>query len=379
MDMTGTISLFCEDYQQSRARFRHSLETVRRDWPGAGYHQRTIPGEGDLTTDWIFAEGEKGAGKLLIVTTAEHGIEGYVGTAVLQRIIDRHLGQLNPSETALLLVHALNPWGMAHFRRTNANNVDLNRNFILDPGDFDPASNADYGSLAGVLHPQGPAQIGLRAALPFLARLVPALMSMGYARFKRALLLGQYAFPQGIYYGGESIQAETKWYQELFRELISRYGQVVHLDMHTGYGPRYQMSLVNSSLESRTSQTLEALYHYPQVVNTSADEFYAIRGDLIDYEYRVVQREAPDLRFYATTFEFGTLGDSLPASVQSMWSLILENQAHWYGCDSEAAGARIRQRFRQLFYPDESDWQTKAIQDADHAVVGILRGEGFVG
>jgi len=312
------------------------------------------------------------------VTTAEHGIEGYVGTAVLQRMIDQHLDTLNPADTALLLVHALNPWGMAHFRRTNASNVDLNRNFMLDSGDFDPALNVDYSALAGVLHPQGAAQIGWRAALLFLARLVSVLLPLGYARFKHALLLGQYAFPQGIFYGGQALQAETQWYQGLFREMISRYEQILHLDMHSGYGPRYQMSVVNSNLESRTSQVLEALYQYPQVVNTSVDEFYAIQGDLIDYEYRVVQRVAPNLRFYATAFEFGTLGESPLASVQSMWTAILENQAHWYGTVSDAAHVRIQKRFRQLYYPQEKDWQMKAIQDADQAVSGILRGEGFM-
>ena len=43
---------------------------------------------------------------------------------------------------ALVLVHVLNPYGMAWLRRTNENNVDLNRNFLLDGGAYASSSTA---------------------------------------------------------------------------------------------------------------------------------------------------------------------------------------------------------------------------------------------
>ena len=34
-------------------------------------------------------------------------------------------------DMALVVIHALNPYGMANLRRFNGNNVDLNRNFYF--------------------------------------------------------------------------------------------------------------------------------------------------------------------------------------------------------------------------------------------------------
>ena len=56
-----------------------------------------------------------------------------------------------PDGVALVLVHAVNPWGFAWLRRVNEDNVDLNRNF-LDHGAPHP-ENPDYDGLYDVLNP----------------------------------------------------------------------------------------------------------------------------------------------------------------------------------------------------------------------------------
>ena len=118
---------------------------------------------------------------------------------------------------------------------------------------------------------------------------------------------------------------------DLYRRHIRGYERVVHLDMHTGYGPRYQMGLVNSPLEPRDSEELARRFAYPLVVKADPSEFYPVQGDMIDYVYTLVREELPEVGLYATSFEFGTLGDSLPAHVRSLRTLILENQMHWSG------------------------------------------------
>ncbi len=98
---------------------------------------------------------------------------------------------------------------------------------------------------------------------------------------------------------------------DLYRQALQAYDQILHLDMHTGYGPRYQMSLVNSVLETTTSQEFVQKFDYPLVVAANREEFYAIRGDMIDYVYALRNGEFPGKKLYATSFEFGTLGDRL--------------------------------------------------------------------
>ena len=148
--------------------------------------------------------------------------------------------------------------------------------------------------------------------------------------------------------------------------------------MHTGYGPRYQMSVVNSWMEPRESKELERQFSYPLVVKTNQSEFYSIRGDMIDYVYALVHNEFPDKRLYATSFEFGTMGDSFFATLRSLRTMILENQMYWFGARNRKARKRIERDFQELFAPREERWRAKALADARQAFQGILRAEGFL-
>ena len=56
---------------------------------------------------------------------------------------------------ALVLLHALNPFGVAWVRRANEENVDLNRNF-LDEGETYAGSPARYAAYDALLNPKHP-------------------------------------------------------------------------------------------------------------------------------------------------------------------------------------------------------------------------------
>mmetsp|Transcript_33245 Transcript_33245/g.63440 ORF Transcript_33245/g.63440 Transcript_33245/m.63440 type:complete len:691 (-) Transcript_33245:793-2865(-) len=90
----------------------------------------------------------------IIHVSGTHGIEGYIGSAVQSRFLHelfldnekRLTNNKNPRQNnaipssssndkvlrKVLLIHAVNPYGMRHHRRTNENNVDLNRNVLSD-------------------------------------------------------------------------------------------------------------------------------------------------------------------------------------------------------------------------------------------------------
>ncbi len=366
--------LFPNSYAESRERFRQSLTRVRRRWSAASLERLAlpIPGE-DLTLDWIEAPAPQ-AERLLIFTLGEHGVEAFVGAGMLALFLDGYLEQLDAANTSLLLVHAINPWGMQHGRRVNEANVDLNRSFVASPQDLDPACNPDYRALDPLLNPREPAGGGAG----FWLRLAQALAANGASALRRATLLGQYHTPAGIYYGGSEVQPETRQVMELYRRWIPAYPRVLHLDMHTGYGPRWQMSLVASPLESRSSAELARDFHYPRVVKADPSEFYSIQGDMIDYVYGLARREAPKTQLFAASFEFGTYGDSLLATIRSLKTSVEENQLAHHGARSEAARRKIARAFVELFNPGDPAWREKAVLDASLAFEGILRGEGFL-
>ena len=374
--MNDILSLFPETYEASRARFQDNLAVIQNYWPKAELSQHKITGDEDLTIDWISSNALDKNEKVLIFTTAEHGIEGYVGSAMLQRFIDKFLPRLNPRTTGLLLVHAINPWGMKYHRRVNANNVDLNRTFIWDTS-FDPAFNPEYDNLKDIIHADSPIKNLTLSNFNFYTKLAKKVLQTSWKAFRHIWLLGQYRHAQGLFYGGEGYQEETRTLIDLYRQVFSAYNQILHLDMHTGYGPRYQMSLVNSIFESRTSQEFVKKFNYPLIVAANPEEFYAISGDMIDYVYSLHQHEFPEKKLYSTSFEFGTLGDSLRGQIGSPRAMTLENHLYWQGAANDKSAERVKHDFEELFNPAASDWKEKAVKDADQAFEGILKAEGY--
>jgi hypothetical protein len=266
---------------------------------------------------------------------------------------------------------------MQHRRRTNAANVDLNRTFLAQAEAFDRSFNPEYARLTPLLLPHGPIRGLFLSSLAFAIRLTWSLISLGPRTLRHAMLLGQYRFPKGVYYGGETWQEETRTLMALYRAHMGQYEHIVHLDMHTGYGPRYQMSLVNSWMEPRDSRQLEREFDYPLVVKSNPTEFYSIQGDMIDFIYTLAKTEFPGKRLYATSFEFGTLGDSTLAVLRSLCAKILENQLYWYGAANPDIRRRVEGDFGELYFPTEARWREKALADARQAFEGILSAEGF--
>ena len=375
--MTTTLSIFPQTYESSRERFCGYLPTIQSMWSKAVLHQYAMSYDNSLTIDWIYSPATEKNEKILVFTTGEHGVECYVGAAMLHKFVEEYLPRLDPRTTGILLVHAINSWGMKNHRRGNKDNIDLNRTFMLDP-QFDPTFNTEYEKLDAFLNPKGQLQSTFFSNIAYLLGLAYHVAKVGMRNFRFALLLGQYRNPQGLYYGGKEMPEETRTIMDLYKMALRDYDQVLHPDIHTGYGPRYQMSLVNSALDKGTSEYFEQRFNYPLVVAATADEFYAIRGDMIDYIYGLQQRDFPTKKLYSTSFEFGTLGDTLYGLFQSPRVMIHENRAFWHGAVNDKVHAEAKRGFEELFNPSAADWKEKAVKDAEQAFEGILKAEGYI-
>jgi len=87
------------------------------------------PDGGELATDvaWL---GAADAPRVLATTSGVHGVEGFFGSATQIEWLRRAKATPLPKDTAVLHVHAVNPYGFAYLRRTNEENIDINRNWI---------------------------------------------------------------------------------------------------------------------------------------------------------------------------------------------------------------------------------------------------------
>jgi hypothetical protein len=370
-------SLFPESFEASLARFLHDVELLRARWISSRLESYPLKNFPDLSIDWLWAQPRLKE-DLIIVSTGLHGIEGYIGSAMLKIFMDEFAPRLNPARTGLLLVHALNPWGMKNNRKVNENGVDLNRNFIFS-GVFDKSINPDFSKLKHLLAPSYPVRSFPVENLSFWGRTLKALMTEGSSSLTHAALLGQYIAADAMYYGGARHEDQTVVMMELFRKALESYQRVIHLDMHSGYGPRYQMSLTSVPLEPRTSAELSSTFNYPLILKGDREEFYETHGDMTAYLYELRNIEFPTKQVFSCAFEFGTFGESILARIRSLRAMIFESQLHRYGAKDEKTEAKVRQEFRELYFPGEPGWREKALSDCRQAFEGILAGYGLLG
>jgi hypothetical protein len=364
-------SYFPPSYEDSRARFLLDLERIRFKWPLTRLGAHPLKDHPSLGIDWLWAEPRK-HDTLVIVTTGQHGIEGYAGAAMLKIFMQEFAPRLDHTNTGLLLVHAINPWGMQHRRKVNENGVDLNRNFISD-GNFDPALNPDFKMLADLLTPGRPVRSAARESLSFWWRVLKAILTVGTSRLSTAALLGQHHTPEGFFYGGQGHEEGTSVLMALYQKALEEYRSVVQMDMHTGYGPRHQMNIIIPPAEPLSSRQAAHKFGYPRVQKIDAREFYAIHGDMGEYFYRLRDAHHPGKGLFACGFEFGTFGDSLPARLRSLRAMVLENQLHHHGAQNERARKWVRREFDGLYFPTRAGWQRKALADCRRAFEGILK------
>ena len=377
MDIARSI-YFPTSYQDSRKYFREQLESIKNIWPSARLDSHAISESEDLTIDWITADAVGSRKKMILLTTGLHGVEGFVGAAMLDLFIQEYSAGLNPDTTGLLLVHVVNPWGMAHLRRVNSNNVDLNRNFLKTQEDFLVEYNLDYKKLDRTLNPVHPLRLIWWENIGFIRNVIVNLVRNGIKSLRGSVLLGQQSNPAGLYFAGNDYQVETTFMKNLIKRIFSSYEAVLHLDMHTGYGPRYQMSLVNSPAEKRSSHQLVKEFQYPRILSADPEQFYSMQGDMLDWVYRLKDSSYPDVKYYGGAFEFGTYGAGILKEIKSLRTMIYENQVEFYGAVSEKVKSRIRREILEMYYPSADDWREKALLDCRQGLTGILSEEGYL-
>lgn len=219
---------FHHDYAPAKAAFLRAAAAAH-----ARLESLTCPAAGPrgeiLTIDAAYV-GPADARKLLVVTSGIHGVEGYAGSAIQ---LDALNATWQTQEVALLLVHFVNPFGVAWSGSNNEDNVDLNRNFVGFEAPL--AANALYDEVDDfVCCPElvGP----LRAAAD--ARMTAYVDKYGLERLVRAVCDGQYHRPGRFNFGG----ARPSWSNLTLRSLLKQFSHsATHIgliDVHTGLGDR---------------------------------------------------------------------------------------------------------------------------------------------
>jgi hypothetical protein len=303
------------------------------------------------------------AERVLVVSSGLHGAEGPFGSAVQLAAMDRFAGSPPPAGVRYLFLHALNPWGYAHGRRVDADNVDPNRNFLL-AGEAYAGCAPTYAFFDGLLNPRTPPRSEfwtLRAYLAVLRYGVPAL--------RQALAGGQYDYPKGIFFGGQGPATTHSAMRERLGGWIGPAADVVHLDFHTGLGrwAAYKL-LLDAPVTDRQRERLDrwfgtGTHEEDDPTKTS----YRPRGGF--GPWCVAQAFAPEYLYMVA--EFGTYGN-----IRMLGGLRAENRAVHWGTPGDPASERARAEFRNLFVPPSPAWRSRVVAQA---VELVMRGAAGLG
>ena len=363
---------YSDSFYESYDEVRVHLQELTADL-GTALSSHAIDEADGLYIDAFYLPATEAQTNLIVLTTGVHGMEGYIGATMLDVFFQEVYPTLDTDNTGVLVVANVNPYGMKYFRRYNENNVDLNRNFILDWDSFDLSSNKEYPKVDTFLGPTGRIGNGLWHEVGFYLSLGKTAVTDGADTISDALLTGQYEYPQGVYYGGNGDEASTVYLKDVFsRCLDSSYENIVHIDLHSGYGPRYNMVIFNSVYETMNEAESKEAFGYDHVIAYDSESFYATTGDTTDFFYRLADQKQAQADLFSTCFEFGTIGDEFFDTILSLKYTIDENRNHWYPTGNATSAEIVHQNYMELYYPTETAWREKTVKDFKTAAMGVL-------
>lgn len=357
MGILGGNRFFSADYGTSRHRFRRLADQ-------AGAIQESVPFDGvgpdgeELTLDlaWLGTDSPRRA---VVVSSGLHGVEGYLGAAVQLALLEAP--PTLPDDVALVLLHALNPYGFAWSRRVDAENIDLNRNFMCSGEDWSGAP-AGYAELDDMLNP--PSAPGRGSAGAFLARAGLAVARSGMGELKNVVAGGQYTHPHGLFFGGHGPSATMQVLAERVPGWFEGCEQVDWIDVHTGLGrsATYKLLVDHASDSPEVGALVERFGRDVQGWQKDGVA-YTIRGGLGTW----VRSVLPEARAEVLAAEFGTR-----PVMSVITALHLENRAHHHGDPASAVYRAAKERMRETFAPSDPGWRDATLDKAHRVVLQAL-------
>ena len=292
--------------------------------------------------------------------SATHGVEGFAGSALQTGLLDDGIGARLGAETGLVLIHAINPYGFAHLRRANEDNVDLNRNFV-DHSKAQPP-NPHYAALAEAIAPRR-WWLGSRAAS--LGRLQWIRTFRGRAALHAAVTGGQYVYPQGHFYGGRSETWSNRTLRTIVEGHLSGVPRVGFVDFHTGLGPHGHGEVIVQDPPGSPAASRAKEWWGDRVKLTQAGE--AVSAELSGLLKLSISSMLPEAEVTAAVLEFGT-----SPAMQVFRAMQAENWLHHYGGRDTAGGDAIKARMRAVFYPDTDLWKARVWRQGKEVVEQAL-------
>jgi hypothetical protein len=360
------IPAFPESYGSGRTAFL----------AGAARHKATVesypikargPHEEELAIDTAYV-GPQQPQRVLVISSGIHGVEGFLGSAVQDQLWQQQLSSLAlPQDTALLMIHALNPYGFAHIRRVNESNVDLNRNFCVHPGGH--SENPGYDLYYDILNPK---DLDPDAEQERMVRLGQIAQEEGMARMQAIISSGQYKHPTGLQFGGARDELSNTHMRAITQKHLQGVPQVTWVDFHTGLGVSATVELMFADLPASPAFARGQRFYGERARSIRGGE--SVSADLSGVlAYGVEAELGPDTQLTMAMAEFGTHNP-----LRVFMAFRADNWLAQHGDLASEQARQIKAELKEAFCPDAPEWQTEVLRvGADvinKAVVGLTVG-----
>ena len=114
---------FCTDYEQTRVQLSERVQALRAAGVTVETSVHAIDADDGLYIDNVYLPATEKNTNLIVLTTGVHGMEGYIGAVMLEVFFEEIYPTLDTTDTGILIVANVNPYGMKYLRRYNENNV----------------------------------------------------------------------------------------------------------------------------------------------------------------------------------------------------------------------------------------------------------------
>ena len=366
MKIENAADHFSSSYGEARQKFLAAGVAARADIvsfknPAAG------PGGEELLTDLALL-GPRDSKTVLVLISGTHGVEGFAGSAVQTGLMREGIALNLKEDSSILMIHAINPYGFAHIRRVDENNVDLNRNF-LDHSKPHPRNPA-YDALADFIAPLSVLTLSRIAVWP---RLLWTKATGRAKELQQAISGGQYSHPEGLFYGGRSETWSNSTLRAIVHKYLSRAQRVVVIDLHTGLGAYGDYEIIlQQAEESPTYQRAIAIWGSEKVRTTFNGDSDQGAGETDDHSFSAellgpiklaFENLLPKAEVTAVTVDFGT-----SSAIKVFLSMRDENWLHHHGNPSTTRGKRIKAALRRAFCPEDDGWKQMVWSGAKQVV-----------
>lgn len=347
-------------YHEARATLLSEAEAAGARISSVRHPKRGPEGE-ELATDVARFGAEIGqAERVVLLLSGVHGVEGHAGNGLQRDLVASGRLASLPTGTAVVLVHAVNPYGMAWHRRVDAANIDVNRNFV-DPDEL--PDNPLYDRVDPLLNPTD-------ATLDpddqsFLAGLMEFSDEVGGHLAMKTLSGGQYSHPRGVQFGGLGPSWSRSTLERIWAEHLAGARLAVNLDVHTGLGPMGRLTVFQTADDEETAAQMgqawypEHLYRSPRTEDDKVDHGLLGPG-FDDWAARHAGSPTETATF---VLEFGTHD-----IVKGITSFRADNWVHNQGDPTDETGRRVAALMREMFFVDDTGWRAQVHEQGHSAI-----------